>query len=312
MYKRQEQETQTKKSIFIDGVLFDLDSYWWKGFVQLEAEDIEVIKAEVPDVVQLGRVRLLKHAAFQDFQLIESKARLAVDKFSYPFMISTVRFVPYTVLPDLMDVLEGLRKAFLVYVDDFIFRYESNRNDYLLQYEKLSERIRDRYPDVMSLRSRFYFGWTFFEMAMPEGIRAELTEDLKLDRLKNAWDDSQREVSRRLDKWVDDVGAAMRKEILNTCKSMKDSLDEGKVIRESTLDRARETVRRLRSMNFIGDIQVEEMVNDLSKSLPGNSERDIPAVALAFKGSLESIVKEAGDLSDISESTGEYKRRFIL
>jgi len=164
----------------------------------------------------------------------------------------------------------------------------------------------------MSLRSRFYFGWTFFEMAMPEGIRAELTEDLKLDRLKNAWDDSQREVSRRLDKWVDDVGAAMRKEILNTCKSMKDSLDEGKVIRESTLDRARETVRRLRSMNFIGDIQVEEMVNDLSKSLPGNSERDIPAVALAFKGSLESIVKEAGDLSDISESTGEYKRRFIL
>jgi len=307
-----EQETQTKKSIFIDGVLFDLDSYWWKGFVQLEAEDIEVIKAEVPDVVQLGRVRLLKHAAFQDFQLIESKARLAVDKFSYPFMISTVRFVPYTVLPDLMDVLEGLRKAFLVYVDDFIFRYESNRNDYLLQYEKLSERIRDRYPDVMSLRSRFYFGWTFFEMAMPEGIRAELTEDLKLDRLKNAWDDSQREVSRRLDKWVDDVGAAMRKEILNTCKSMKDSLDEGKVIRESTLDRARETVRRLRSMNFIGDIQVEEMVNDLSKSLPGNSERDIPAVALAFKGSLESIVKEAGDLSDISESTGEYKRRFIL
>jgi hypothetical protein len=93
---------------------------------------------------------------------------------------------------------------------------------------------------------------------------------------------------------------------------MQEKLEEGKVIRESTLETARETIRRLRTMNFIGDKQVESMVDDLAKSLPGNAERDIPAIASAFKGSLESIVKEAGDLSDVSEFTGEYKRRFIL
>lgn len=306
------EQTQAKASIFIDGVLFDLDSYWWKGFVQLEAEDIEAIKAEIPDVVQLGRVRLLKHEAFKDFQLIEGKARLAVEKYSYPFMISTVRFVPYNVLPDLIDILEGLKKAFQVYVENFIFKYEENRENYLMQYVRLANRIKDRYPDVMKLRSRFYFGWTFFEMAMPEGVRAEIADTQQLSKIQDAWQNSQNEVSRRLDKWVDDIGAAMRKEIFNTCKNMQEKLEEGKVIRESTLETARETIRRLRTMNFIGDKQVESMVDDLAKSLPGNAERDIPAIASAFKGSLESIVKEAGDLSDVSEFTGEYKRRFIL
>jgi len=305
-------ELQSKSSIFMDGVLFDLDSFWWKGFVQLKAEDIEIIKSEVPDVVQLGRVRLLKHEAFKDFQLIESKARLAVEKFSYPFMISTVRFVPYTVLKDLMDVLEGLKKAFQVYLENFIFRYEENRGNFLIQYPRLQQHIQDRYPYVSSLRSKFYFGWAFFEMAMPQEIRAQLADDNQLFALQDAWQDSQNEVSRRLDRWVDDVGRTMRKEILNTCQSMQASLDEGRIIRESTLDRARDTIRRLRTMNFIGDSQVNEMIDDLDRSLPGNSERDIPAVAGTFKGALENIIKEAGDLSDVSEFTGEYKRRFIL
>ena len=301
-----------KSSIFMDGVLFDLDSFWWKGFVQLEAEDLEIIKSEVPDVVQLGRVRLLKHQAFKDFQLVESKARLAVDKYSYPFMISTVRFVPYTVLKDLMDILEDLKRAFQIYTDNFIFRYDENRNNFLIQYPRLQERIKNRYPDVRTLRSRFYFGWAFFEMAMPEGIRAELADENQLESLQEAWADSKNEVSRRLDRWVDDVGKTMRKEILNTCQSMQESLNEGRIVRESTLDRAKETIRRLRTMNFIGDSQVNEMIDDLDRSLPGNSERDIPAVALAFKGNLESIIREAGDLSDVSEFTGEYKRKFIL
>jgi len=312
MTTQTETKVQPKSSIFLDGVLFDLDSFWWKGFVQLEAEDIEIIKTEVPDVVKLGRVRLLKHEAFKDFQLIESKARLAIVKYSYPFMISTVRFVPYNVLTDLKNILEELKRAFQVYVDNFIFRYEENRENFLVQYPRLQERIKNRYPDVLRLRSRFYFGWAFFEMAMPEGIRAELANENQLSALQEAWNDSQNEVSRRLDRWVDDVGKAMRKEILNTCKSMKDSLDEGRIIRESTLDRTKEIIRRLRTMNFIGDNQVETILDDLDRSLPGNSERDIPAVAAAFKGSLESIIQEAGDLSDISEFTGEYKRKFIL
>ena len=308
----QKQDKQSKSSIFMDGVLFDIDSYWWKGFVQLEAEDLEIIRTEVPDVVQLGRVRLLKHEAFKDFQLIESKARMAVDKYSYPFMISTVRFVPYTVLPELLTILEDLKRAFLVYVDAFIFRYEENKSNFLNQYAKLQERIKNRYPDVLRLRERFYFRWTFFEMAMPEEIRAELADSNQLATLQNAWNNSKNEVSKRLDNWVDDVGKAMRKEIFNTCDSMRASLEEGKIVRESTLDRARETIRRLRTMNFIGDTQIETMLYDLDINLPGNSERDIPAVASAFKGSLESIIQEAGDLSDISEFTGQYKRKFIL
>ena len=307
-----EVEIKDKSSIFIDGVLFDLDSYWWKGFVQLEAKDIEIIKEEIPDVVQLGKVRILKHESFKDFQEIESKSRLAVERYSYPFMISTVRFVPYTVLPDLVSVLEDLKRAFRVYVDLFILNYEDNKKNFVIRYPKLQEHITDRYPNVLNLRSKYYFGWTFFEMAMPEGIRAEVVNSLQLELLQSSWNNSQEEVQRRLDNWVDDIAKIMRKEILNTCKSMRDSIEAGNVVRESTLERSRETIKRIRTMNFIDDDQVNLILDDLQQSLPNNSERDIPAIALTFKNNLEAILKEAGDLSDISEFTGQYKRKLIL
>ena len=215
-------------------------------------------------------------------------------------------------LPDLVSVLEDLKRAFRVYVDLFILNYEDNKKNFVIRYPKLQEHITDRYPNVLNLRSKYYFGWTFFEMAMPEGIRAEVVNSLQLELLQSSWNNSQEEVQRRLDNWVDDIAKIMRKEILNTCKSMRDSIEAGNVVRESTLERSRETIKRIRTMNFIDDDQVNLILDDLQQSLPNNSERDIPAIALTFKNNLEAILKEAGDLSDISEFTGQYKRKLIL
>ena len=300
----------TYKSIFEDGILFDLDSFWWKGFVQLEAEDIDIIKEELPDVVSLGRVRLLKHEAFESFQLIESRARVAVDKFSYPFTISTARFVPFTVLLELTAILTDLKRAFQVYVDVFMHHYDENKENFLIHYGKLQERIKDRYPNVMTLRKRFNFSWMFFELDIPAMIRAD--NIYGVHEIQYAVDNSKEEARYRLERWVDNVGIITRKEILNTCQSMFDSLEAGHAVRESTLSRARETIKRLRQMNFTKDSMIDVLLDDLGKSLPGAFERDIPAVALKFKGDLNSIIQEINSETDITEFTQDYKGRLTL
>ena len=51
--------TPEKKSVFVDGVLFDLDLHWWKGWTQLELKDIDKEEGELPDIFKLGRKRIL-------------------------------------------------------------------------------------------------------------------------------------------------------------------------------------------------------------------------------------------------------------
>lgn len=302
----------TKESIFIDGVLFDLDLHWWKGWAQLNADDIDKEESDIPDIFKLGRKRILKHSAFNDFAKIESRARVTVEKLSYPFMISTIKFVPYSVLPEMVKELEDLKIAFYKALEVFKFYYEDNKTAFLNQYIQFRDKLKNKYPTSQEFKYLYQFNWKFFEMAIPDGIRAELVDSVKLDKVKSAWKESQNEINIQLDSWIDRVGSLMRKEILNTCISMKESLDNGKIIRESTLGRARETIKRLRTMNFIEDSQVSLLLTDLESSLPSNFNREVPEAMIGFKGTLESIISEAKDLSDVSEFTKEYKRKFIL
>ncbi len=308
----QETTTTLKPSIFVGGVLFDLDLYWWKGWVQLRAEDLNMEEGELPSIIQLGKKRLLKPDAFKDFALIESRARTLVDTLSYPFMISSIKFVPYSVLPQLVEELALLKKAFDNFLEIFLFYYDENKIAYVNQYPQYAKMLFDKYPNSQEIRWKFDFSWKLFEMSMPTEIRAELVEGDELERLQNAWNTSQDQVAERLNSWVDRVGILMRNEIAKVCKNMKDTLDDGKTIRESTLERTRETIKRLKSMNFIEDKQVSEMLADLEKSIPGSSQRDIPQIMSGFNAALGSIIDEAGDLSDVSEFTGIYKRKFIL
>jgi len=301
-----------EKSIFVDGVLFDIDIHWWKGWTKLELEDIDKEEGELPAIFKLGTKRILNPEAFKDFSVIESRARTLVDDLCFPFMISTVRFVPFATLPQLVEELTKLQKAFYAFVEQFVFYYDDNKLSFMNRYPKYALKLNKKYPDTMEIRGKFYFSWKLFEMSMPKEIKAEFLSDSERERLQKLFTESQDKVNSQLEGWVDRVGMAMRKEIGLVCKNMNDSLEKGKVIRESTLERTRETIKRLRSMNFIGDPQVEDMLSDLERNVPGNFDRDNALVMAPFKGTLQAIMAEAGDLTDITTSTGEYKRKFRL
>lgn len=304
--------TSQKESVFVGGVLFDLDLFWWKGWVKLSAQDIEKTENEIPDIVKLGQIRILKHSAFKNFEIIENKTRPIVDKYSYPFMISTVRFVPFSVLPDLITELQVLKEAFYTFVEGFSFFYQDNQTDFLNQYPWLKDRLKDKYPHSSLVKGRFYFGWTLFEMSIPRDIKATIINEVEGEKLQAAWQAGQAEINNKLDRWVDGVGGLMRKEITLICKNMKDTLDAGKIVRQSTLERARDNIVRLRSMNFIGDNQVDSLLDDLEQQMPSNFDREIPEIMSAFNRTLGTVMNESKDLSDVSEFTGQYKRKFIL
>jgi hypothetical protein len=303
---------KSPSSIYIDGVLFDIDLYWWKGWTQLDAEMMELEEQEIPDIVQLGRIRLLKHDAFKDFQLIEGRCRALVQKYSYPFMISTVRFVPYSVLADLLSDLEDYKKLFNNFVELFVFYYEQNRMSFINEYPAYREKLAGKYPVAKDIKYKFNFSWSIFEMKMPDNIKAEIIGESEALNLQKIYEKSKGELQVKLNSWIDSVGISMRKEISAVCKNMSDSLDAGKIIRTSTLERTRETIKRLRSMNFIGDEGISVLLDDLEFKVPSNFDREVPAIMNAFNGTLKAIINEAGDLSDINEYTGDYKRSLIL
>lgn len=308
----QTRQSKEKESVFISGVLIDIDIYWWKGWTHLTANDIDKEESDIPDIIKLGSKRMLDNAVFKELQVIDSRSRVLIDKYSYPFMISTVRFVPYTVLPELLEELTQLQKAFNAFVENFIFTYDLNKQNFLAKYPQYEDKLKDRYPTAWELRSRFLYTWQLFEMQIPQDIKAEMIDENQVAALQDAWSDSRNKVEERLNSWVETVAKLMRKEIVTICKNMKDSLDEGKIVRASTLERARDTVKRLRSMNFIEDEGIEEVLNSLESQIPQDWDREVPEIMNAFSGTLKSTMDEMGTLSDVNTETGKYRRRFIL
>ena len=298
-------------SIFLNGVLFDLDCFWWKGFTVLQAQDLDKAVDDIPEFMKLGRKRLLNDSDFRDFQAIDTRARTLVDLYSYPFMLSQLRFVPFTVLPKLIDDLEALKKFFNASVSLFIVNYEDAKTSFLNKYDGYRDRLVSHYPSIQDLQYKFSFSWSLFEMTIPRDIKAVLIEADQMKQVQLSWQSNQQEVQQKLEGWVDDIGRLMRKELITVCQNIQANIVDGKIIRTPSLDKARSTIQRLKQMNFLDDKEVEQALNSVERTLPGEFDRDVPSIMAGLSRTLEVVSKNLTE-SDINKVTKEFKRKFIL
>lgn len=302
---------QNKKSIFTDGVLLDLDIGYWRGWTKLNADDLDKEEKDILDVFALGKKRMLRNQDFSNFTVVESRARSLLQRFSYPFMLSTVRFVPFTTLKEMLEELEILKKGFNDYTDLFLIEYDGMRENFLSLYTQLRNKLEGKYPTLDELQYKYYFRWTLMEISIPRDVKAQVVDESQADELQNLWKKEKVRLQGRLESWVDDMGSYMRTELLKTIKSISDALEDGKIIRESSLDKVRDTISRVRKLNILDDKEVIRAIETLAKNTPIGDERKVPAIMDKFSETLNSLQASLSK-SDVSEFTGDYKRRIIL
>ena len=60
-------------------------------------------------------------------------------------------------------------------------------------------------------------------------------------------------------------------------------------------------------MNFIGDEEIDNILTQFEKQLPGSLDRDVPSIMESFDNTMQQVVSQLS--ADVS-SSGQIKRSF--
>ena len=101
--------------------------------------------------------------------------------------------------------------------------------------------------------------------------------------------------------------------IISLCRRISGNISEGKVIKGTTLQSLTSFIDRFKEMNFVGDTTVEESLESLRREIldahPSQEFKDNAELKVELKRRLDMVAEQASALSDISQVTGQYRRK---
>jgi hypothetical protein len=316
------------------GVLVTTTVRYWRGCKKLKAEDLGLKPSDVSDrLIRLGQKRLIPRDALADFALVESRAHAAVEGASFPFLGGIARFVPNPNLATTINTLEKLRGEFDEATRSFSENYPALREKALAEWreaaqhlngsaERLIATIEQAFPPAAAINQRFSFEWQLFQIAAPDSIRLEIVDgvtqiEATADRQRIAAEATRRMQS-DLDAFVRESVASLRQETARLASDVLATIDGSeKGVHQRTLNRIATFIESFRSLNFAGDSQLEQTLENFRRDLLRRSaeeyRNDSGAMASLTDGlnrlreSAVQLVRE--DASDIISRFGQVGQR---
>ncbi len=275
------------------GVLCSVAASYWRGCKQLKAEDLGINPANVNErLIRLGHKRLVPRDALAPFALAEGRARSLVESASFPFLGGIARFVPNPNLASLTEGLDKLKAEFHAAVLDFVAGYGPLRESALAEWreaarqldpggggERLIATIEQSFPPAGEIARRFGFEVRFFQVAVPESLRVEMSESLEglevADERRRVAEEAGRRLRADLDAFIRESVTALRSETAKLCGEVLETLDNSTVVvHQRTLDRLSSFIERFRSLNFAGDSELERTLERFREELLTRSADD--------------------------------------
>lgn len=330
----------TLDTVLTEGVLVQIEISIWPGLKSLSAEDLGLKDAEADkELYSLGRKRLVEKERLFKFRSMEVEARRFVERHSFMFPIGKARFIPLEALPTVVEELERMaadfnREAEVLageYADirtrmrerwvealPGIHRRLKTRENFEKFAERFLRRIDEAYPD--DVRARFEFKYSLFQVSLPEDAKLEAlaegaARELAKERKKLVAEKSaemRREVNSQMNSFIIEVVQALRAEVAEVCGRTAQLISDGKPIRETSLQALRSLVDRFRVLNFVGDREIEEQINEVKNLLNGKISadfRDSEALLGDLKKKLNLAARAANkQIKSLAQVEGENFR----
>lgn len=317
--ERQTQEPERDSpSLFLDGVLISKRVSFWRGRRPLTAKDLNLEESEVPEIYSLGSKLVIPREALARFERIEARAAYLLDQFTFPFPTGNARFIPYTVLPEVLEELKKLQAEFFERLTSFLARYDEYRQEIIERFPQAQEALERGYENADALRKRYHFEWLLYEVKLPRSIRYQAIEerDARADAdarrlaLATAEEEYKQAFQAQMDEFLGNSVGALREAVGSAAITLSEKITKGEVVTQPALDSLRKTIDRFRTLNFVGDNDVEAKLAELEAMIPSDRKllKDNEEVRESFAAALNTVT-ETLVKSDVSEVTGEYKRR---
>lgn len=323
-----------------EGVLLNVSVRYWRAAKKLKAEDLGLDPDMVTDhLISLGHKKLLPKEALKSFALIESRAHSLVDSSTFPFLGGIARFLPNAKLGAVTARLDMLEQEFQTELRRFKQQYSSLRADAAREWWEAAKRlvsdpdrlvatIEAAFPQADELDRFFGFHTHLFQVAVPDG-QAQLDlivaadQQAVVDARNHAAQEAARKIRAGTEQFVQDCVATLRQETAKLCEEMLESMSEGKTrgVHQKTLNRLVRFVDQFKLLNFAGDREMEEQLEQVRQeflSRTAEEYRDSAAAQAKLRaglGKLRDTARElaAQDAQEVVERFGQMgRRRFKL
>ena len=314
-----EKESLDQSALFLDGTLIDLHISYWRGRRPLSADDLGVPSEEVPDIFKLGSKLVVPKGTLYAFDNIYSASFDIINKFTFPFP-TRARFIPYSVLEMVLSELKSKKAHFEHEVDKFVGNYDTYREEMIDKYPEHTLALTREYISAVELRKRYKYEYTLYEVSLPKGLRfkavqeRDAVEDAKAREraLAQAEEEYRQQFQEQIDDFLAGSVGKLREAVGEAVVKLADRLQKGDAVSKGSLDSLRRTIDKFRTLNFVGDAEVETKLSELEQMIPESGKRfEESEFKSAFQMTLDSVSETLME-SDISEVTGEYKRKLRL
>jgi hypothetical protein len=199
-------------------------------------------------------------------------------------------------------------------------KYPAYREQMQTKYNEFWDKcLKQAYPQIDSLRSRFSFKWYTFKIG---GMSLEQTSG---PEAMARCEEMQKQLRERAQEFVEEYVVAMRKEVQHFCGLMKARIngeafeDEGEAKRMTsrTIVSLQKYILQFREMNIFGDNDVQKMLEDFnSKFLAtavGKEDFEDTKTRSTVNEALAAIsAKAATEGEPLSKFIGSVKRRVVI
>ena len=315
-----------------------LNGRYWRAAKKLQAQDLGLDPDDVAErLISLGHKRLLPKDALAAFSLIESRAHALVEASSFPFLNNVARFLPNAKLAEVTRRLSELETEFKAARGEFDSRYGKLRGEAIREWHEAASKlvadpdrvvatIQAAFPQADRLDRYFSFNVSLFQIRAPEALEAELItaadQQAVVDARRQAAADAKAKIAQGVESFVQDAVASLREQTAGLCDEMLASMRDGKLgVHQRTLNRLVDFIDRFKALNFAGDQQLEQRLEDVRKQFltkTAEEYRDNASARRKLDAGIRSLADEArqlarSDATEIVERFGQMGvRKFTL
>jgi len=277
----------------------------WPGQVKLNPADLGLTDQDIPEIVRLGAKRLYPEETRKGFSKIGMAARNWLTKWSYAYLVDSVRAIPVSRLVETTAKLTEFRQQYNEAADMFAAEYYDIQNDWRKNYPDLWPTLAGHYPPAGVVRSRFHLSWTVFNLTSPE-VPAGVSSAEAIKAFKLA----QEDIKKKYTEFVSLAVADLRQKVADTVAHLMAKLESGD-LGGRTLGSIRRLDTWFEELNIFGDSEVAAAIQILRTSINGTDADTILTAPILAK----QISKMAQQVIDATkteiESVSVKYRRLI-
>ena len=272
-------------NIFEEGILVDTNISRWGAKQKLRADDLGLDGKELPDIFYLGHKKMIHHSNFKEINTVANEANIYLNQHSIPFPIHGVKFLPKSMVTDVIEKLNEFKFRYDELVNDFV------DNKYDLAVKEIKKEFPDEwntmkynYPTKSQLKNKFSFDYQVYQLTLPNEKAGILSKD----------------------------------EIIAQRKKINVQVEEFAVIifKQNSIDNILDMCDRFQDgLNFLNDKSVTKVIKELKvmfKNTDANDIRSDSKLMKTIEGQLSTVVKKMTDVNDYKIAVTSYKRKLTF